>query len=185
MDNKKKLALGSLLIGAIGTGAYLINSRNEKKKVKFKTVPRFEISKYLGRWYEIARIDFKYEKNMSNCIAKYKLEKDGTIKVINTGFDQKKKVWKKAEGKAKIVDEKKGKLKVSFFSFFYNPYNVIDIDEDYQNALVAGKNHDYLWILSREKEISDQVKSRFLAKAIDLVYDINRLTWTSHIPIEK
>ncbi|WP_395092275.1 lipocalin family protein [Vaginella massiliensis] len=185
MNNKKKVALGSLLLGVIGTGAYLINSRKEKKKVEFKTVQAFELKKFLGRWYEIARIDFKYEKNLSNCIAKYIINDDGSFVVINTGYDKKKKIWKKSEGKAKVVDEKNGKLKVSFFSFFYNALNVVDIDENYQNALLAGKNHDYLWILSRDKEIDDSVRERFLTKAKSLGYDTNRLLWTSQVPIES
>ncbi len=181
MDNKKKIALGTLVIGAIGTGVYLLNSQ---KNVKFKTVNHFKLEDFFGRWYEIARIDFKYEKGMTNCLAKYKKEDDGSISVINSGYDKKKKRWKKSEGTLKAIDEEKGQFRVSFGNLFYSPYNVLDIDDRYENVLVAGKNHDYLWILSREKEISDKTKSRFLAKAIDSGYDITRLTWTSQIPID-
>ncbi len=183
MEKNKKIAFGTLLLGAVGTGVYLLNNRNKNKKINFRTVPRFQMNKFLGRWYEIARIE--NNSLMTNCLAKYIQEDDGSLKMIYSGFDKKKKRWKKIEGKLKIEDEQTGKLKVSFHTFLYSPYNIVDIDEKYENALIAGKNHDFLWLISREKEISDKTKSRFLAKAIDLGYDISKLTWTSQVPIEN
>lgn len=113
-------------------------------------VQPFDKSKYLGKWYEIARLDFKYERNLDNVTAEYTLKEDGKIQVLNRGYDTVKKKWVDAEGKAKFRgDENVAELKVSFFGPFYSGYNVIAIDEGYRYSLVAGKSLKYLWILSR------------------------------------
>jgi apolipoprotein D and lipocalin family protein len=115
----------------------------------------FDKAKYLGKWYEIARIDFKFEKDLNNTTAEYSLNDNGTIKVDNRGYNTVKEEWEQAIGKAKFVgDETVARLKVSFFGPFYSGYNVIALDDDYRYALVAGENFDYLWILSREKHHS-------------------------------
>ncbi len=102
-------------------------------------VSSFEKEKYLGKWYEIARLDFKFEKNLDNTTAHYSINENGTIRVENRGYDTVKKEWKEAIGKAKFVESDDiAKLKVSFFGPFYGGYNVIAIDKDYQYALVAG-----------------------------------------------
>ena len=105
------------------------------------------IKKYLGTWYEIARFDFRFEKNMNNVSAQYSLNEKGNVAVLNSGYNYKKEEWKKANGVAKFRGEKDvAELKVSFFGPFYSGYNVVALDENYQYALVAGKNLDYLWI---------------------------------------
>ena len=101
--------------------------------------------------------------------------------VSNSGFNKDKQVWKQAIGKAKFRDGKQiGKLKVSFFGPFYAGYNVIALDENYQYALVIGKNLNYLWILSRTKDIPDNIKTNFLALASEIGYDISNLVWVEH-----
>ncbi|WP_231425216.1 lipocalin family protein [Pedobacter sp. Leaf250] len=144
-------------------------------------VKPFQKDKYLGTWFEIARMDFKFEKDLNNVTATYSLNEDGTIKVDNKGYNVVKKEWKQSIGKAKFVNENtEARLKVSFFGPFYAGYNVIEIDKDYQYALVVGNNLDYLWILSRTKTIPESVKQAYLKKAEGLGYKTAKLVWTKH-----
>ncbi|WP_322969635.1 lipocalin family protein [Faecalibacter sp. LW9] len=172
----KNMALAGL---ALGAAAYLIRNRSDKN-IAFEVVPNFDINKYLGLWYEIARMDFYWEKDKTNTTARYLMNEDGSVQVINRGYDEKKKEWKKSKGIAKQTKPGYGKFKVSFFGPLYSAYNVIDLDEHYQYALVAGKNTDYLWILSRQKSIPDGIKSRFLQKAEALGYETDRLIRPTH-----
>lgn len=144
-------------------------------------VKPFDKSKYLGKWYEIARFDYRFEKNMNSVTATYSLRKDGAIKVDNRGYDYKKDKWKESTGKAKFVNQPdEARLKVSFFGPFYAGYNVIAIDNDYKYALVAGRNLDYLWILSREKTIPDSIKDKYVQKGTELGYKVENLIWVEH-----
>jgi apolipoprotein D and lipocalin family protein len=144
-------------------------------------VKPFDKQKYLGKWYEIARMDFKFERNLNNTTANYSLNNDGSIKVDNRGYNFKTMEWKQAIGKAKFVrDPKIAMLKVSFFGPFYSGYNVIALDNEYKYALVAGKNLSYLWILSRETSILDDVKQKYLKIASDLGFKTNELIWVEH-----
>jgi apolipoprotein D and lipocalin family protein len=146
-----------------------------------KAVSPFDKEKYLGKWYEIARMDFKFEKNLDNVTATYTLRDNGLINVDNKGYNYQTKEWKQSIGKAKSTgDENTGRLKVSFFGPFYAGYNVIAIDENYQYALVAGNNLDYLWILSRQKTIPNEVRINYLKKASALGYDVSKLVWDKH-----
>ena len=141
-------------------------------------VTPFEKEKYLGKWYEIARFDFKFEKGLNNTTAEYSLRDDGKIKVINRGYNYEKKVWKQAIGKAKYAgDGHTAMLKVSFFGPFYSGYNVIAIDEDYKYALIAGGSLEYLWILSREKYIPENIKTEYLKIAEDYGFNTSKLLW--------
>jgi apolipoprotein D and lipocalin family protein len=141
----------------------------------------FDINKYLGKWYEIARIDFRFERDLNNTTANYSLNKNGSIKVDNQGYNYVTNEWKQAVGKAKPAGQTgEAKLKVSFFGPFYSGYNVIALDSEYKYALVAGKNLSYLWILSRETTIPDEVKSDYLKIAQDLGYDTSTLIWVEH-----
>lgn len=146
-----------------------------------RAVSPFDKDKYLGKWYEIARKDFKYERHLDNTTAEYALNDNGTIRVDNQGYDTKKKKWRQAIGKAKFVnDENTAKLKVSFFGPFYSGYNVIAIDDAYRYALVAGKNTKYLWILSRTTELPAPVKDQYLSLAQEIEYDTSDLVWVTH-----
>lgn len=148
---------------------------------KAKPVENFDINKYLGTWYEIARFDFRFEKNLDNVSAQYSLNEKGEVIVLNSGYNFKEGVWKKADGLAKFRKEKDiAALKVSFFGPFYSGYNVVALDDNYQHALVAGKNLNYLWILSREKTIPEDVKSKFLGIAKEIGFDTNKLIWVKH-----
>ncbi len=144
-------------------------------------VSPFKLEKYLGKWYEIARLDFKYEKDLDNVTATYTLKDNGKISVDNRGYNYVKNEWKQSVGKAKLVKGPNvARLKVSFFGPFYSGYNVIALDPDYRYALVVGNNLDYMWILSREKTIPEAVKSSYLEQAKSLGYDIDALVWTKH-----
>jgi apolipoprotein D and lipocalin family protein len=144
-------------------------------------VKPFAKEKYLGKWYEIARLDFKYEKNLNNTTAEYSINDNGTIKVQNRGYDVKKEKWEQATGKAKFIENDQiGRLKVSFFGPFYSGYNVIAIDKDYKYALVAGESLKYLWILSREQIIPNDIKEKYLKKAEAIGYNTSDLVWVEH-----
>ena len=144
-------------------------------------VKPFDSNKYLGKWYEIARLDFKYERDLNNTTATYSLNDDGTIKVVNRGFNVKTREQKEAIGKAKFAGSKdEAMLKVSFFGPFYAGYNVIALDPDYRYALVAGKNLKYLWFLSRETTMPENVKQDYLERAQALGYATNELIWVEH-----
>ena len=118
---------------------------------------------------------------MDNVTANYSLNSDGSIKVQNQGYNYVKKEWKESIGEARFVNDKsEARLKVSFFKPIWAGYNVIDIDDNYQNALVVGNSTKYIWILSRDKKMPESIKERFLAKAQKLGYDTNALIWVKH-----
>ncbi len=146
-----------------------------------EAVKSFHVDKYMGLWYEIARFDFKFERGLNNTSAEYSLNEDGTIKVVNRGFDYEKKEWREATGKAKFVrDENVAMLKVSFFGPFYSGYNIIALDENYKYALVAGKSLKYLWILARETTIPDSIKNEYLMIAKEAGFQTDNLLWIEH-----
>jgi apolipoprotein D and lipocalin family protein len=175
----KKLSLISLSVLGI-TGVLALASCSSIPKGA-EVVKPFEKDRYLGKWYEIARLDHRFERNLNNVTAHYSLNDDGTIKVINRGFNYVKNEWKEATGKAKFRNsENEGKLKVSFFGPFYSAYNVIALDDQYKYALVAGNNLSYLWILSRETTIPEEVKQNYLSIAKEIGYDTTALIWVEH-----
>ena len=141
------------------------------------TVKEFDLSRYLGLWYEIARYDHSFERGMDNTMAQYILQDDGTVVVLNTGWKNGK--FKLAEGKAKYKDPEgdPGHLRVSFFLFFYSDYNVMMVDDNYQISLVGSKAEKYLWILSRTP-VPDPVLLRMvLDEAEQRGYDTSQLIW--------
>ena len=145
-------------------------------------VSDFELDRYLGTWYEIARLDHRFERGLTNITADYSLRDDGGVKVINRGYNAEDQEWDEAEGKAYFVgDEDVGQLKVSFFGPFYGGYNVIELDkEGYQYSMVAGPDRSYLWILSRSPDLDDAVLERLLAKAGELGFPIGELIMVEH-----
>jgi len=148
---------------------------------KATAVSSFDKSKYLGKWFEIARLDFKFERNLNNTTAEYSLKDNGLIKVDNKGFNVKTNEWKQSVGKAKFAeDENVAKLRVSFFGPFYSGYNVIAIDKDYQYALIAGESLDYMWILSRKTTIPDEIRQNYLKIAKEIGYKTEDLIWVKH-----
>lgn len=173
-NNRNTLLLAGLAIVAVSYASCRVSIPKGASAVK-----SFDKDRYLGKWYEIARMDFKFEKNLKNVTATYSLNENGSIRVDNKGYDYVNGKWKQSIGKAKFVrNDDVARLKVSFFGPFYAGYNVIDIDSGYQYALVAGNNLDYLWILSRTKVIPDAVKAAYLKKAQELGFKTGELVWT-------
>jgi apolipoprotein D and lipocalin family protein len=145
------------------------------------TMSPFDKEKYLGKWYEIVRMDFKFEKDLNNTIAEYGVREYGEIGVPNKGYNYVKQAWTEAVGKAKFVgNETEAKLKVSFFWSFYSGYNVIALYKYYNYAFVAGGDLSFLWILSRETTLPDKVKGHYLKIAKDLGYKTEELIWVKH-----
>lgn len=133
-----------------------------------------DISKFLGKWYEIARFDHKFERKLEHCIATYTMQDDGTIKVTNQGIKDGK--WKTTTGKAKITDEP-GVLRVSFFWPIYSDYRIMMLAPDYSYALVGGNNDEYLWILSRTPRLAKETCDKIVRNAQSRGYNTNNLIW--------
>lgn len=146
-----------------------------------RVVQNFDVSRYLGEWYEIARLDHSFERGLTKTTANYSLNADGSVKVVNKGFNPAKNKWKQSEGKASFVGQPNvASLKVTFFWPFYGGYNVIALDDNYQYALVAGPDRDYLWILSRTPTIPETVKAQYLAIAEQYGFETEKLIWVQH-----
>jgi len=143
-----------------------------------KTITDFNLQKYTGLWYEIARLDHRFERGLSKVTAEYAVRTDGKIAVHNKGYNDKEGKWESATGKARPASEPNiGELEVSFFGPFYSGYNIIALDSDYQYALVAGENLKYLWILARQPSIPDDIRSRYLEIAKKVGYKVAELIW--------
>lgn len=140
-------------------------------------VEGFELNRYLGKWYEIARLDHSFERGLANITAEYSLRADGGVKVVNKGFSAADNKWKEAEGKAYFVGSpQEGYLKVSFFGPFYGAYIVFELDkEDYQYAFITSYDKSYLWLLARTPTVSDEVLSRFVQKSSELGFATDKL----------
>ena len=152
--------------------------QNKKSdKMNIETVKEVNLQRYLGKWYEIARFDHSFERGLVGATATYSMRDDGKIKVLNQGYKNTLDgELSKAEGKAKLTDEP-GKLKVSFFWIFYADYYILELDANYQWALIGSKSDKYLWILSRTPKLEDNVKNLILHHAAKRGYDTSKLIW--------
>ena len=150
--------------------------------VNVKPVGDFKAEKYLGKWYEIARLDHGFERELSKVTAEYSMREDGGIRVVNRGFHVRDQQWKQMEGKAYFVKgSDAGYLKVSFFGPFYGSYVVIALDqEDYRYSLVCGPNKSYLWLLAREPTLDYEIQTKLLSQAAALGFATNKLIFTQH-----
>ena len=142
-----------------------------------KPVDNFKIEKYLGKWYEIARLDHSFERGLTNVTADYSMRDDGGVRVLNRGYAAKAEAWKEAEGKAYFVERfNQGYLKVSFFGPFYGSYIIFGLDdEDYQYSLICGPNKSYLWILNRSPIMNEDMKNTLIEKATKSGFDTSKL----------
>ncbi|CDG84026.1 lipocalin family protein [Janthinobacterium agaricidamnosum] len=145
-------------------------------------VGQFDTSRYLGKWYEIARLDHSFEKGLSKVTAEYSLRSDGGLKVVNRGYQAADSVWKESIGKAYFVDKlDEGYLKVSFFGPFYGSYIVFDLEpHDYRYSMVSGPDKSYFWLLSRTPTMDPATQKRLLDKARALGFDTAKLIYPQH-----
>ena len=146
------------------------------QSINTTTVENLNLKRYMGRWYELARYDHSFERNMEHCEAYYTLEPNGKIGVRNSGIDSRTGVLKITDGKAK-PGKYPGQLRVSFFLFFYSDYNILALGENYDWALVGSKSPKYLWILSRTPSLPEETLEHILAEAQARGYDTDRLIW--------
>ncbi len=139
----------------------------------------FEPARYLGKWYEIARMDHWFERGLTQATAEYSLRLDGSLEVLNRGFDPGKGCWKQSRGIARFCGSPdRGSLKVSFFGPFWGAYHIIALDQEhYRYAMVAGPSYSYLWILAREPQIDPEVRDRLLEQARASGFDTAKLIW--------
>lgn len=147
---------------------------NKMENIDTSTVESVDLNRYLGTWYEIARFPHSFEKGLVGVTANYSFRKDGKIRVLNQGYkgtlDGK---FSQAEGKAKVPDPKNtSRLKVSFFLFFYGDYYVLELDEDYQWAMIGSSSPNYFWILSRTPQMDPEVYQMLLDNAEKRGYDL-------------
>lgn len=145
-------------------------------------VDEFHVERYLGKWYEIARLDHAFERGMISVTADYSMRPDGGIRVDNRGYSTNDGKWKQAEGKAYFAARPdQGFLKVSFFGPFYGSYVIFELDRDnYSYALVCGPDKSYLWLLARSPRIDDTLQKQLIAKAADLGFDTGQLIYVRH-----
>ena len=143
-------------------------------------VTGFDLNKYAGKWYEIARLDHRFERGLEKVTATYSINSDGSVRVENRGFSTKSKEWEDAIGKARFAgDTNIGHLKVSFFGPFYGSYIIFDLDkESYQYSFVTGSQNS-LWFLSRTPEVSDELKDKFLSIVQEAGYNTEELIFVN------
>ena len=169
-----------LVVGAAALLAVLVLSAcsTPRSPEGIQPVSGFDVNRYTGHWHEVARIDHSFERGLTQTSATYTRNDDGTVKVVNRGYDAARKEWNEAEGTASFVgDPAQAALKVSFFGPFYGGYNVVALDENYQWAMVVGSSKDYLWILSRTPTLPGHVREHLLERAQTMGIDVRKILW--------
>lgn len=167
--------LAAALLGVLSTGCVGIPKGIEP-------ITDFDLERYLGTWYEIARLDHRFERGLTNISATYRRRDDGGIDVVNRGYSVRSAKWKEATGKAYFVDDPRtGRLKVSFFGPFYGGYNIFALDhDDYDYAMITGPSRSYLWILARQPHLPPEIIARLIAKAERLGFPTDELIFVQH-----
>ncbi|MBQ0710227.1 MULTISPECIES: lipocalin family protein [unclassified Ochrobactrum] len=175
------MRFGKLALGLTGLAVGYALTRASSPQIPPGIVPvkPFDLTRYLGKWYEVGRLENRFERGLTRTTAEYSLNPDQTVKVVNRGFDPWRGRWTQATGTARFVrSTDEGALKVSFFGPFYGGYNIVDIDEgDYQWSIVVGSTRSYFWVLSREPEASAELKARAVAQALLLGINPDAILW--------
>jgi apolipoprotein D and lipocalin family protein len=155
---------------------------NKSTTMNLSTIKDLDLKRYMGTWYEIARYDHSFERGLTAVTATYELLPNGRITVWNQGYkDSPDGKLKKAKGKAKQPDPSDpGKLKVAFFLFFYADYYILELDDNYQWALVGSSSDNYLWILSRTSVLEKETMDHILSQARARGYDTDKLIMVEH-----
>lgn len=163
-------------LGAAAAGALLAKQARVTVPAGIEPVSNFDAARYMGNWYELARIDHRFEKGLVNTRATYSLNGDGSVRVVNRGFNPKTQTWKKSIGKAKFLgDSSVAALKVSFFGPFYGGYNVVHLGKNEETALVIGQNLNYFWLLCRERTLPARHMNELLALAAQFGVDVDKV----------
>jgi apolipoprotein D and lipocalin family protein len=178
---RQQFARALLTLGTI-TLAMMLTGCSTAPPAGLSSVTPFEVNRYLGKWYEIARLDHSFERGLTDVSATYALKSDGSLEVINRGFNTKKNEWKSATGRALFTGSpQQGSLKVSFFGPFYGGYHVLALDQTgYQWALVSGPDREYLWILARTKVLAPAIRDELVAEAKKMGFATDKLIWVEH-----
>ena len=180
--------VANLIVMSVITTVVLAGMSGVDRKSELETVGAVDLSRYAGRWYEIARLPNRFEKKCADSVtANYTLRSDGKVDVVNR-CRKANGEYTTAKGKAKIVDKKtNAKLKVTFFWPFYGDYWILDLGPNYEYAVVGAPNRDYLWILSRTPQLDEQLYQRLLTKMASRGFETERMIRTSHPtePAEK
>ena len=135
----------------LAAGLFLNGCRSPEYAIA--AVKDFNAAKYMGKWYEFARLPNWFEKDMNRVTATYTMLPDGKIKVVNQGEISGQ--IRRISGFARPADDSgSGELEVTFFRPFYSPYRIIKLADDYRYSIVAGSDENYLWVLSRTPQIS-------------------------------
>ena len=179
LSRRQRLGLLALLV--VGTGLLLAGCASTRPPPGVTAVTPFDVQRYAGRWYELARLDHAFERGMTDVTATYTAQADGSVRVVNRGYAPATGQWREAVGKALFTGAPTtGSLKVSFFGPFYGGYHVAALDADYQWALVVGPDRSYCWILSRTKQLAPAVREQLIARAQALGIDTQALIWVTH-----
>lgn len=149
---------------------------------KVSPIKSFELSRYLGKWYEIARLDHSFERGLEKISAEYSIAGDGGVSVVNRGYSSEDAEWKEAIGKAYFVNnENEGYLKVSFFGPFYGSYVIFEIDQaNYEYAFISGPDTSYLWLLARKPDVPQEVIEKFKKRSKELGFNTDELIFVNH-----
>lgn len=143
-------------------------------------VAGFDAGRYMGKWYEIARLDHSFERGLDHVSAEYSHLDGGGVKVVNRGFSSASGKWSEVVGKAYFVGEPcLGHLKVSFFWPFYGSYIVFGLDDEYRHAYVCGPDKSYLWLLARTPTVGAEVVAEFVSISESLGFDTGRLLFVN------
>jgi apolipoprotein D and lipocalin family protein len=176
---RQRWGLPALLV--IGAGLLLAGCAGKSPPPGVAVVSPFDVQRYAGRWYELARLDHAFERGMTDVSATYTVQADGSVRVVNRGYALAAGEWREAVGKALFTGAPTtGSLKVSFFGPFYGGYHIVALDPDYRWALVLGPDTGYAWILARDKQLPAALRNAIVAQARALGVDTSALIWVSH-----
>ncbi|MCS2165117.1 outer membrane lipoprotein Blc [Scandinavium manionii] len=168
------------IIATVAAAFLVVACSNPVPPPGVTVVAPFDANRYLGTWYEIARLDHNFEKGLERVTATYSLRSDNGINVLNKGYNPDRGMWQKVDGVAYFTgSSERAALKVSFIGPFYGSYNVIAVDKEYQHALVCGPDRNYLWILARTPTISNEMKQQMLDIATRQGFPVQKLIWVN------
>ena len=179
LSRRQRLGLLALLLA--GSALLLAGCASTRPPPGVTAFTPFDVQRYAGRWYELARLDHAFERGMTNVSAGYTVQADGSVRVVNRGYAPATGQWREAVGKARFTGAPTtGSLKVSFFGPFYGGYHVAALDPNYRWALVLGPDTSYCWILARDKQLPAAQREAIVARAQALGVDTSSLIWVPH-----